>query len=397
MNKISKELNDIFNKKEKKENGIYFTPCEYRKIVFDYLYKYISFEESLNILEPSFGSGEFIIDCVEKYKNSKITGVEINKNIFDKVKFIKNQNIYLHNENFINYDTDIKFDLIIGNPPYIVIKKNNIPKEYNSIIYGRPNLFCLFIYKSINLLKDNGILAFILPNSILNTSYYEKIRKYIYDTCIILELIEFNNKKFVETTQDTVCIILKKSSIRSNKYIINYKSKIFFNINYKFIQNKLNNGKNLKELNYGVKTGSIIWNEEKKNLTDDNVKGTLLIYSSNIKNKKFNNDIKFSKNKKQYIISSKPKEIGPVILINRGYGNSLYNFNILFIDKTESFYVENHINIIYPITEKAKNDIFKLYNYLISEENKKYISLFTNNGALSKTEIESFLPISTIF
>jgi adenine-specific DNA-methyltransferase len=397
MNKISKDLNDTFDKKTKKENGIYFTPYEYRKIVFNYLCKYISFEKSLNILEPSFGSGEFIIDCSEKYKNSKITGVEINKDIFDKVKFNKNENICLYNENFINYTTNNKFDLIIGNPPYVVIKKNNIPEEYNSITYGRPNLFCLFIYKCIKLLKDDGILAFILPNSILNTSYYEKIRKYIYDTCNILELIEFNNKKFVETTQDTVCIILKKSFIKTNKYIINYKSKIFFNINYEYIQNKLNNNKNLKELDYGVKTGSITWNEEKKNLTDDNMNGTLLIYSSNIKNEKFNNDIKFSKNKKQYIISSKPKEIGPVILINRGYGNSSYNFNILFINDDRSFYAENHINIIYPTTEYAKNNISKLYNYLISEENKKYISLFTNNGALSKTELQFFLPISIFF
>jgi hypothetical protein len=84
--------------------------------------------------------------------------------------------------------------------------------------------------------------------------------------------------------------------------------------------------------------------------------------------------------------------------MNRGYGNGTYNMNVMLVKDNinghNEFYAENHVNVIYPITEHAKNNIDKVYQYLLSAENKEYIVKFTGNGAMSKTEIETMLPIS---
>lgn len=64
----------------------------------------------------------------DKYKNTNIYGVEFDNTIYNETKKIKfnnknNNKINLINENFLTYKPLIKFDLIIGNLPYYVIKK----------------------------------------------------------------------------------------------------------------------------------------------------------------------------------------------------------------------------------------------------------------------------------
>jgi hypothetical protein len=124
---ISLELNQKLSKDIRQNNGIYFTPKKARTKIFDFLHN-LKFEPK-TCLEPSFGSAEFISDLIEKYPNSNITGVEKNPIIFENVKF-NNSKIKLFNQDFLNFKQE-KFDLIIGNPPYFVMKdkSNTMIKE----------------------------------------------------------------------------------------------------------------------------------------------------------------------------------------------------------------------------------------------------------------------------
>lgn len=404
FNSISNELTQIISKADKKSNGIFFTPKTYRQTLLCQVNRYIEQQENIKVLEPSFGSGEFILDVVHSCSNAQVTGVEINDTMYNTFRNslqscgLDSSNIILHNMDFLQFTTQDKFDLIIGNPPYVVVKTKSVPSEFKTITSGRPNLYCWFLYKCVGLLKDNGVLGFVIPNSILNTAYYDLLRRYIHKECDILDIIHFKDRKFMETDQDTIGLILRKTkeSLRSTRYIVDY-NRLLFSVHYEFLKEKLSKGKNLQELGFNVKTGSIVWNQVKNDLTDDASQGTLLIYSSNFKNGRFE-ELKHSKEKKQYIKSTKPKDKGPVILMHRGYGNGPYNMNCLLIKDNVNgeveFYAENHVNVIYPITEEAKETIELVYNYLLSDENKEYIMKFTGNGAMSKTEIETILPVS---
>lgn len=401
FNDISKELTKIIDKQEKKNNGIFFTPKSYRQVLIENIKQYIDSDKTqLNILEPSFGSGEFINDIFDTYNKSIITGVEINEQMFDVFQetVIDNKNIKLYNEDFVTFETIERFDIIIGNPPYVVVKSKEVPSEFKQISSGRPNLYCWFLYKCIGLLRNDGVLAFVIPNSILNTSYYEPLRQYVHQECDILNIIHFDDKKFKETDQDTIGLILKKTKQEqiSNRFIVQYNSKILFSVYNTFLQDKLDNHKTLAELGFKVKTGSIVWNQVKKDLTNDSSQGKLLVYSSNFAKGTFQ-ELKPHKEKKQYIKTLKTTEKGPVILMHRGYGNGPYNMNVMFIKDTingqTEFYAENHVNVIYPTTNVAKEHIESVYKYLLTEENKEYILKFTGNGAMSKTEIETMLPV----
>jgi hypothetical protein len=146
-----------------------------------------------------------------------------------------------------------------------------------------------------------------------------------------------------------------------------------------------------------VRTGQVVWNTVKDELTDDN-NDTILVYNSNIsKDNKF--EIKEFKNdeKKQYI--NREGRIDPVLVVNRGNGNSDYNLNYAVI-KRGPFLIENHLNEIYSPKKINNFDLLKLYDKIIkSFENpktKKFIEIFLGNNSLSKTELESIFPIYDI-
>lgn len=155
FSELSKLLTKTLSKDDKKENGIYFTPPQTIKNILDKLSDY-TFQ---TVLEPSCGSCEFITEIHIRYPTTEITGIEYNEDIYKKIKPLENNRIKLFHCDFLSYETENKYDLIIGNPPYFVMKKGHVNKEYYPYFDGRPNIFILFIMKSLQLLETDGILA----------------------------------------------------------------------------------------------------------------------------------------------------------------------------------------------------------------------------------------------
>ena len=378
----SNKLNKSLSKDERKKQGIFFTPKKARDLLF---YKLEINDDPKNILEPSFGSGEFIDDICEKYPDAKITGVEYNETIY---KSYKNSKAKLIHQDFLQFKSNQKFDLIIGNPPYFVIKQKN-PK----CMVGRPNIYVAFLYKCLEIhLADNGYLAFVLPTSLFNCSYYEPMRKYISEKCSIIYVQELD-VKYYETQQDTMLLILQKKVDPTQCYLFKRNDCIYISP-YADELNKLVKGtKTISELGLKVKTGEVVWNQHKDKLSNS---GTLLIYNTNIVDGELVlNNIK-SKEKKQYINKDfhKTPIKGKVILVNRGYGNIDYKFNFVLVDLKEEYFAENHVNMILPKeTKKSENNLEIVKKSFEDERSKDFLQKFIGNGAMSKTEIEKVMPV----
>ncbi len=404
--KVTKSL----TKTEKKEFGIFITPSSIIDRLNSSLSQHLGANKSSikTILEPACGTCEIVNYCDNNYSDVVIDAIEYNNKIFSAIKDLTFKNtVNLINADFIQYSPNKNYDLIIGNPPYFVCSISDVPEEYivvenkkKKFMYGgRPNIFILFILQSLSLLKPGGFLAFIIPKSFLNSLYYSKIRNYIKETCTIIKIDDYSDlNDFIDTEQSTFGLIIQKNTTEHVAAECNYS--MLINDNYIFTDNS----SELKELFEGsitlekmglkVRTGQVVWNEHKDELTDDE-EDTILIYNSNISSdnkfvvKEFKND-----EKKQYI--NRDGRIDPVLVVNRGNGNSAYKLNYALIEKGP-FVIENHLNEIYSPKKMEKKKLIETYNKIINSfknpKTKKFIELFLGNNGLSKTELESIFPI----
>ena len=391
------KLSIILTKKltidHKKKHGIYFThPNEVNKTI-EILSKYGCKYD--NILEPSCGSCEFVRTLSKLHPNSNIDCVEYDKTIFKGIKSLQTDKIKIVNDDFVKYECNKNYDLIIGNPPYFVIKKDKCPKEYHNYLDGRPNIYLLFILKCLTLLNDNGILAFILPNNFLNCSYYNKVRNHIKNNYKLIDIIDCGND-FIDTGQHTHLLIVQNKIELNNKNIIELNNSVIFNTTDKIYQ--LNNlytcADTLDNMGFSVSVGKVVWNQVKDELTDDN-RNTLLIYSGDIKNNRLESCNYKDETKKNYIISEGKRE--PTLVVNRGYGKGKYTFNYCLIDIDKPYQIENHLICISPKNNMNKKELLKQYNKIIDSFNNPktydFVDIYCTNDAMNTTELQYILPI----
>jgi hypothetical protein len=410
FNQLSLLLTKKLSKEIKKSQGIYFTP---KSITTQLVFKALSFiknQNNLSILEPACGTCEIVQHLDELLDNATFTCYELNQDIFQSISKLqfKNKTLLL-NCDFIKVNNEDLYDLVIGNPPYFVCKREAVPKQYKKHISGRPNMFGLFILHSLSKLKKNGILAFIVPKSFFNSIYYASIRNYIRETCKILNIKDYkNNNDFLDTEQSTFGLILKKIKDideKDDRFLeldeCDYSLRIPEGGNFIFtpdavrLKTYLENSTTIQKLGLAVKTGTIVWNEKKELLNNDKT-NTILLYNTNVTN---DNKILLTSfknlDKGQYINLEGTTD--PIIVVNRGNGNANYNFKYALIDETSPFLVENHLNMIYSENGMEKKELIELYKKIINsfenEKTKEFIQLFFGNNGLSKTELETILPI----
>jgi hypothetical protein len=128
--------------------------------------------------------------------------------------------------------------VVIGNPPYVpaeYIKEEDkvfLEKSYQSA-FGRINLYPIFYERGILTLKNNGILSYITPYTILKNQYYKEARKYILENTSIKILIDFKgNMVFEDAAVDSIILTLQKKKVEKNSYTQIFNIKNFLTQHY---------------------------------------------------------------------------------------------------------------------------------------------------------------------
>ncbi len=97
------------------------------------------------------------------------------------------------------FNIDLKFDVIVGNPPYMATEhmKQLTPlelplykKKYKSA-FKQFDKYFLFVERSLQLLKDNGYLGYILPSKFVKVGAGKNLRQLLVDSKSLCKLISF--------------------------------------------------------------------------------------------------------------------------------------------------------------------------------------------------------------
>ncbi|MFX0187057.1 MAG: Eco57I restriction-modification methylase domain-containing protein [Candidatus Hodarchaeota archaeon] len=261
---LRKIYEKILNHSERKPLGEFYTS---RPIV-DYILSATEYNtnnslEDKKLIDISCGSGSFLIQAVKRllyfFKNlfnisefndltivnakyiiqkikENIYGVDINPvacilcqiNIyfilFEIFRIIKkHDNNYrlpkfnILNINALNLKFRNKFDIVVGNPPYLFIRE--IPSNHRELIEkgdfetnkGQYDYYQIFIELGIKLLKNQGKFGYIVPDSLLALTNRSIIRKFIYYTTKIKEIYH-TGPKFDDAIVSNIILILEKES-----------------------------------------------------------------------------------------------------------------------------------------------------------------------------------------
>lgn len=246
-----------------KDNGAYYTPEYLSDFIVDNIFaNYVFDVENINVLEPSCGDGIFIKSLLNNNSTPSdvpliIDVVEKNKKEIEKVKLydlnrFEHDKLNLFPMDFLEFNSNgKKYDLIIGNPPYInkrilseqqiinskeiFIKQKLEPRNFN-------NIWMSFLIKSISMLKPNGVLCFVLPTELLQVNYSKELRRFLLDNFKKIQIYIFDDLVFEKIEQDVLLLFISiKGKTTSIDYFqvndlddIKIKSKLIPNrVNYK--------------------------------------------------------------------------------------------------------------------------------------------------------------------
>jgi len=198
-----------------KQLGQYFTP----DFVADFMVGLATTPQAGHVLEPSSGHGVFLESLIKAgYKYA--VGYELDKTLSQPT------NVSVRHESFISATFDQKFDLVIGNPPYVrwknmaTAQKDELSQDrlWNRYFNSLSDYLYIFILKSIELLNDGGELIFITPEYWLNTMHSQRLRDYMVAHGSISEIYHFNETPIFTKVASSI-IIFKFVKAKSQKPI----------------------------------------------------------------------------------------------------------------------------------------------------------------------------------
>ncbi len=237
-------------KSERKKYGQFFTSKETARYMAS-LFHIDDKKEELFLLDAGAGSGILTCAFVEQIQNTgikrlNVTCYETDENILGllqknleiiqelsttDIKYYINTNNYITSQylDFNNMiggnENPIKYDVIIGNPPYMKISKDApeaiaMPK----VCYGAPNMYFLFAAMGIFNLKEDCEMVYIIPRSWTSGAYFKKFREYFLDEGKLehIHLFESRNKVFDKENvlQETIIIKVRKTKCQQDTIMV---------------------------------------------------------------------------------------------------------------------------------------------------------------------------------
>ena len=157
--------------------------------------------DNVKVLEPSAGKGVFL-EAIMEEGFTDITSYELDTTLKDHL-ITKFPTVNFHFSNFLGSNTSEKYDLIIGNPPYL-------GQNYNAEVFqdlvnrfpicdkyfmGNMDLFYYFIHLGIHKLNPGGILSYITTNYWITKSKktgIKLLKPHIIDECFLLQYIDLS-------------------------------------------------------------------------------------------------------------------------------------------------------------------------------------------------------------
>jgi len=379
----------------RKSRGQYFTP----RTIREELLRKLPSKRNPRILDPGCGTGEFLLTAREHFGNPVLHGWEIDEKLVAICHRLVPE-AYVERTDALEKDSreTEKYDFIIGNPPYYEFSPDRAVREkYSQIISGRANIYALFVYQGIKLLREGGYLAYVVSPSMNNGAYFAGLRNYIVENCNIEYLKVLDSSSLFYGAMQSVMLLILRKGPNKGDYIFRKNGILIFSKRVERLRRAFEGKTTLSELGYEVKTGRLVWNQNRHCLTNEAEGNLPLIWSYNVTPE----GLKLENNERpQYVRMRDSYDLGPAIVVNRVVGRpGSGRIRAALVPRGMKFIGENHVNVIYPPMQLVPQHRRKtvgleaILEQLNAPGKVEILQSITGNTQISKNELEKLFPI----
>ena len=200
-------------------------------------------KESIRILEPSVGVGNFISLILKRFEDKKVIldvvdidndSLNVLKTLMSKEDISQNITInYIHSD-FLLHHFDAKYDYVIGNPPFYKMKSSGTPLSHyrkQAINKNTTNICSFFLDKVVTL---GSYVALVFPKFILNTPEFKSSREYLSEKSIDC-IIDFGEKGFPGVLVETIGLMINNAEKPTTTKVQSYTHNIIKSQEQKYI------------------------------------------------------------------------------------------------------------------------------------------------------------------
>lgn len=201
-------------------------------------------------IDPYSWAGKYVYGIEKDYRLVKVAKVGcyfygdglaqvIHGDGLDSFKYSKSYVGLLSENTKIEDSQKAKFSIVVSNPPYSVdafkgdIKNINVSEEFELYKYltdRSSEIECLFVERTKQLLKDDGVAGIVLPSSILtNSGIYTKTREILLKYFDIIAITELGSNTFMATGTNTVVLFLRRKNNKVCEQVFDSIAKFFEN------------------------------------------------------------------------------------------------------------------------------------------------------------------------
>jgi len=238
---------DLCSKNLRKDQGTFYTPFfvaekMVKRAFFFWQKKHGSYKDlcQIKVLDPACGAGEFLLaalfvllekhrqytpqrstgEIIEYIVRHNLYGIDCNGNALELLRcrlrqisetdagehIVQSDSLSQKNAGKI-FKTGEKFNIVIGNPPYVSyglrntgkidrVQAEKLRKRFAFSAQYKISLYALFMEFAINSTAENGIQSFIVPDSFLCGQYFEKLRIFMLKNCTFKQISLIDKKLF---------------------------------------------------------------------------------------------------------------------------------------------------------------------------------------------------------
>jgi adenine-specific DNA-methyltransferase len=111
-------------------------------------------------------------------------------------------------------DEQEKFDVVIGNPPYGRIKLDPYQRtRFARSLYGHANMYGVFTHAALGWLKDDGVIGYVTPTSMLGGQYFKALRALLAEEAPpkAIEFVSDRDGVFADVLQETMLAVYQRN------------------------------------------------------------------------------------------------------------------------------------------------------------------------------------------